>query len=56
MKINLKTIKGEIRENCNLKIYKSTKDQLLEIANKNGLSLSNVIRSAINDLIEKENK
>ena len=55
MKLNLKTL-DEKTENTNVNLYLSTKDKLKTLAINNGISVSNVIRSAINDMLDKEGK
>ena len=52
---NLKTL-DEKTENTNVNLYLSTKDKLKTLAINNGISVSNVIRSAINDMLDKEGK
>jgi hypothetical protein len=57
MILNLKEIKTTDTETKCLvgaTVYKSVKDTLEDIANRNGVSLSLVIRTALNDLIDKE--
>jgi len=54
MKLNLKERNDEDKVLIGAYMYKSTKDRLETIASLNGLSVSNIIRTAINDLLDKE--
>ena len=54
MKVNLK--KGSGQEKCHIgvNVYEDIRTSLEELASQNGLTLSQVMRTAINDLLDKE--
>lgn len=55
MKLNLKEKNAEQTILIGAYMYQSVRDKLDAVARANGLSVSNVIRTAINDLLDKEN-
>ena len=55
MKINLREKNDDNKEYVGVNIYSNDKLELDAIANKHGVSLAVVLRTAINNLIDEEN-
>lgn len=54
MQLNLKEKQDGERVLVGVHVYQDTKDALQDLAAKNGISLANVLRTAINNLIDSE--
>ena len=54
MKINLQKSTEKEKDFVGANVYRSVKNRLDELSNTTGLTLAQIIRTAINDLIDKE--